>query len=222
MGWVETPDGRLRVGKILGMVRNYPGHARESGAPPPAHPVYFFKPATALLPDEGTIPVPREVGALEAEGELAFVLGSRARSVAAEEAEAHILGFCAFLDITARDVQRKAMAEGMPWTLAKGMDGFAPISRLEPREEVRDPHALDLRLDVNGRTRQKASTGEMVHRIPEILAAISAHITLERGDVIATGTPAHVPSVVPGDRLELTISEVGILRVAVAGSSERG
>lgn len=220
MGWLETPAGRVRVGKILCLVRNYPAHAHESGAEPPTEPVYFLKPPTALMPGGGGLVVPPDAGVLEAEGELAFVVGARARRVPPEEAEAHILGYCAFLDITARDLQRRAMKEGLPWTVAKGMDGFAPISPLRPREEVGDPHGLELRLAVNEKTHQRASTAEMVHRIPETLAAISVRITLERGDVVATGTPANVPPIEPGDRLHLRVSRVGSLRVHVEGPAE--
>lgn len=215
MGWVETPDGRIRVGKILGLVRNYRGHARESGTEPPAEPVYFLKPSTALLPDGGRLTVREDVGILEAEAELALVIGATTTAVPAAQVSDHILGYCAFLDITARDLQRQAMEAGLPWTLAKGMDGFAPISPLRPREEVRDPHALDIRLEVNGEEAQRGSTADMVHRIPEIVAAISARITLEAGDVIATGTPAGVPGIGPGDRLDLRIPTVGQVRVAV-------
>ncbi|MFQ6012368.1 MAG: fumarylacetoacetate hydrolase family protein [Thermoplasmata archaeon] len=218
MGWVEGPDGRIRVGKILGLVRNYRGHAEESGMEAPAEPVYFLKPATALLPNGGRLAIPAGVGVLEAEAELALVMGATTKAVPAERVGASILGYCAFLDITARELQRRAVAEGLPWTLAKGMDGFAPISALRPREDVGDPHGLEIRLEVNGELRQRGSTAEMVHRIPDIVAAISARLTLERGDVIATGTPAGVPHIEAGDRLDLRIPKVGRLRVTVEGS----
>ncbi len=218
MGWVETPDGRLRVGKVLGLVRNYRAHAEESGMQPPSEPVFFLKPTTALLPDGGRLVVPPDAGVLDAEAELALVIGETTKAVPAAQADASILGYCAFLDITARDLQRHAMAEGLPWTLAKGMDGFAPISALRPREEVGDPHNLDIRLAINGEGAQQGSTAEMVHRIPEIVAAVSARLTLERGDVIATGTPAGVPRIGAGDQLDLRIPSVGRLRVTVKAS----
>lgn len=221
MGWVEVPGGRIRVGKILGLVRNYRAHAEESGTRPPTEPVYFLKPSTALLPDGGRLIVPPEAGILEAEAELALVMGMKTKSIAASQVDASILGYCAFLDITARDVQRRAMEEGLPWTQAKGMDGFAPISALRPREEVGDPHDLEIRLAVNGEERQRGSTSQMVHRIPEIVAAISSRITLERGDVIATGTPAGVPRIGLGARLDLRISEVGRLQITVESSGSR-
>ncbi|MFQ5986391.1 MAG: fumarylacetoacetate hydrolase family protein [Thermoplasmata archaeon] len=215
MGWVEAPGEKIRVGKILGLVRNYRAHAEESGTEPPTEPVFFLKPPTALLPSGGRLAVPPDAGVVEAEAELALVIGTKTKSVEAARADRVILGYCAFLDITARALQRRAMAEGLPWTLAKGMDGFAPISPLRPKEEVRDPHNLEIRLAVNGEVRQRGSTAEMVHRIPDIVAAISAHFTLERGDVIATGTPAGVPRVEPGDNLELRIPNVGHLVVTV-------
>ncbi|MFQ5553101.1 MAG: fumarylacetoacetate hydrolase family protein, partial [Thermoplasmata archaeon] len=128
MGWLEAPGGKIRVGKILGLVRNYRAHAQESGTEPPTEPVFFLKPTTALLPSGGRLFVPPDVGVLEAEAEFALVIGTKTKSVAAAQADRAILGYCAFLDITARALQHRAMAEGLPWTLAKGMDGFAPIS----------------------------------------------------------------------------------------------
>lgn len=216
MTWVEGPAGRLPVGKILCLIRNYAPHAAESGAEVPETPLYFLKPSTALVHDGGTVRIPPEVGDLQAEGELGVVVGRRLREVAASEALGHVLGYVAFLDMTARDLQRTAMREGLPWSRAKGMDTFAPVSGVRPAEAVPDPHDLAFRLRVNGEVRQRASTAEMVHRIPAALAFISRTVTLEPGDILATGTPAGVPSVGPGDDLELEVEKVGALRVRVA------
>lgn len=219
MTWVETPEGRLSVGKIVCLVRNYRAHAEEAGQDAPREPTYFLKPATALVHDGEAVVVPPITSDVQAEAELAVVVGRPARAIQAEQAEEHVLGYAVLLDITARDLQRRASAEGLPWTLAKGMDTFAPVSAVQPRERVPDPHRLELTLRVNGEVRQRGSTADMVHRIPPALAAISSRMTLERGDLVATGTPAGVPSVGPGDRLEAEVPGVGRLRVTVEAGS---
>ncbi len=215
MTWVQAPEGRLRVGKIVCLIRNYRAHAEEFGEEPPAEPTYFLKPATAIVHDGEAVAAPPNTSDLQAEAELAVVVGSRARGMPAEDAMGYVHGYAVFLDITARDLQRRAGAAGLPWTLAKGMDTFAPVSDVRPREGVPDPHDLELSLWVNGELRQRASTGDMIHPIPATLSAISARLTLERGDLVATGTPEGVPSIGPGDQLEAAVSGVGRLRVRV-------
>lgn len=215
MTWVETPSGRLSVGKILCLVRNYAAHAEEFRQTVPEEPVYFLKPATAIVHDGEAVVAPPGESDLQAEAELAVVVGKRARSIRPEEAYGHLLGYAAFLDITARTLQRRAIREGLPWSLAKGMDTFAPVSAVRPKEVVPDPHDLELHLRVNGKTRQRASTARMVHRIPETLAHLARAVTLEPGDLVATGTPEGVPAIGPGDVLELEIEKVGRLEVTV-------
>lgn len=215
MTWVETPSGKLRVGKILCLVRNYRAHAEEFNQEVPPEPVFFLKPATAIVHDGEVVVAPPITSDLQAEAELGVVMESTARAVDSDEAYEYVLGYCAFLDITARDIQREAMQEGLPWSLAKGMDTFAPVSAVRPREEVGDPHRLDILHTVNGVPRQKATTAAMIYSVPDIIAHLSAHITLQRGDLIATGTPERVPRVRPGDVLEVSIQGVGKLRVSV-------
>ncbi len=215
MTWVLVPEGRLRVGKILCLARNYRAHAEEFDETVPPQPTYFIKPATSIIHDGGEVVAPEITSDLHAEAELAVVIGTAARRVSRDSALDHVLGYCVFLDITARDLQRQAVRDGLPWTLAKGMDTFSPISDVRPKEEVGDPHALEILLKVNGKTRQSASTAQMVHKVPDVIASISAHMTLERGDMIATGTPEGVPRIVPGDRLQAEVRGVGRLRVKV-------
>ncbi len=149
------------------------------------------------------------------EAELGVVIGAPARGVPVGSAYDFVLGYCVILDITARDLQLKAIEEGLPWTLAKGMDTFAPVSRVTSRDEVEDPHALEIVLKVNGEVKQRAHTAEMVHGVPDVVASISSHITLMEGDIIATGTPAGVPRVVAGDELDGEIEGVGSVVVRV-------
>lgn len=204
------------MGKILCLVRNYRGHAEESGHEAPPEPTYFLKPSTSIIHHGDTVVAPTLASDLQAEAELAVVIGSTARKVSLDSSLECVLGYAVFLDMTARNLQREAIREGLPWTLAKGMDTFAPISEARLREDVGDPHGLEIRLKVNEVTRQRASTSQMVHKIPDIIASISSRITLERGDVIATGTPEGVPSVVPGDAMEAVIDGIGRLKVKVA------
>ncbi len=202
--------------KILCVARNYADHAKEMGTPVPGEPIFFLKPATSLLPGGGTIVLPRESTRVEVETELAAILGAGGRDVAAGDAMPLVAGYAVFFDITARDLQTKARKDGSPWTASKGFDTFAPISEGVHANRVREPHGLSIRLRVNDTVRQDSSTGQMVFRIPQLIEAASRIMTLERGDVIATGTPSGVWPIVPGDVLEAEIAEVGRLRCTVA------
>ncbi|MEE9236420.1 MAG: fumarylacetoacetate hydrolase family protein [Thermoplasmata archaeon] len=219
MTWVMTPGGKLHVGKILCLVRNYRAHAEESGQGAPSEATYFMKPSTSIIHDGEKVIAPRIAHDLQAEAELAVVMGSTARGISRNSSIECVLGYAVFLDITARNLQRSAIGDGLPWTLAKGMDTFAPVSEVRARGEVADPHDLEIRLRVNGVTRQKASTGEMIHRVPDIIASISSHMTLQKGDILATGTPEGVPTIRPGDLLEADIEGVGQLRIGVEAPS---
>lgn len=207
---------KLRPSKILCVARNYEDHAKEMGNPVPPEPIFFLKPATALLHDGGTILLPPASKRVEVETELAVILGAGGRDVAASEASALVEGYAVFFDITARDLQSRARQEGSPWTASKAFDTFAPISKAVPAGSVADPHNLPILLRVNGVVRQDSNTRRMVFRIPELLAAASQIMTLERGDVLATGTPAGVWPIVSGDVLTAEIEGVGRLRCAVA------
>ena len=213
---VRTGRGPADVSKILCVARNYADHAKEMGTPVPKEPIFFLKPTTALLPNGGTILLPPQSKRVEVETELAVILGTGGIDVPAKEAMALVAGYSVFFDITARDLQAKAREDGSPWTAAKGFDTFAPISATVPAERVSDPHALAIRLKVNGVVRQDSNTEQMIFRIPRLIEAASQIMTLEAGDVIATGTPAGVWPIVPGDRLEADIEGVGTLRCTVA------
>lgn len=215
---VKLPMGRrsIAVSKVLCVARNYADHAKEMGTPIPEEPIFFLKPAIALLPGGGTILVPSQSGRVEVETELAAILGSGGRDVSAAKAMDLVAGYAVFFDITARDLQSKARQDGSPWTAAKGFDTFAPISEAVPAERVSDPHDLPIRLRVNGVVRQNSNTRQMVFKIPQLLEAASRIMTLEVGDILATGTPAGVWPIAPGDVLDAEIPGVGRLRCTVA------
>ncbi len=217
--WIETPSGRLNVGKILCLVRNYRAHAEEFGEEVPPEPTFFLKPPTSIVHDGEEVIVPDTTSDLQVEAELGVVIGATTKEVSVESSYDYVFGYCVVLDITARDLQRKAMKEGLPWTLSKGMDTFAPLSNATPKEEVADPHALEILLKVNGKPKQRARTAQMIQKVPAVVASISSHMTLMKGDVIATGTPAGVPKVRAGDELEAEIEQVGRITVRVEGAS---
>ena len=216
MIWLRVDGRRLRPAKILCVARNYSEHAKESGGDVPEVPVFFLKPLTALLASGGTILLPPESHRVELECELAAILGKGGRDVTKTRAMGLVMGYAVIFDITARDLQREAKEKGLPWTTAKGFDTFAPISAITPAKRVRDPHDLAIRAEINGEVAQDSNTHEMVHRIPDLIASASRIMTLERGDILATGTPAGVREIRAGDVLRGTIERVGRLDARVA------
>ncbi len=216
MSQLEIAGKPVPPSKILCVARNYVDHAKEMGTAVPEEPIFFLKPTTSLLPGGGTILLPRESKRVEVETELAAILGAGGRDVDAGDAMRLVAGYAVFFDITARDLQTKARKDGSPWTASKGFDTFAPISEGVLANRVRNPHGLSIRLRVNDAIRQDSNTGQMVFRIPKLIEAASRIMTLEPGDVIATGTPAGVWPIAPGDVLEADIEEVGRLRCTVA------
>jgi 2-keto-4-pentenoate hydratase/2-oxohepta-3-ene-1,7-dioic acid hydratase in catechol pathway len=212
---VRGTGERIRVGKILGVGRNYSEHVREMGWSDATPPVLFLKPATAIVHDGGAVRIPPGVGETHHEVELVVAIGKPGRLIAEPEALEHVLGYAVGLDMTLRDVQAAAKAKGEPWAISKGFDTSAPVSTVAPRDEVGDGSGLCLVLIVNGSTRQEASTSSMIHGVPALVAFVSRFMTLERGDLIFTGTPAGVGAVHPGDLLEASLEKVGTLAVRV-------
>jgi 2-keto-4-pentenoate hydratase/2-oxohepta-3-ene-1,7-dioic acid hydratase in catechol pathway len=210
-------QGRLACGKVVGLVGNYAKHRAEMGHAPeaPRDLQFFLKPSTALLPSGKAIVLPAGIGRVEHEVELAVVIGKAARKVAPADAMRHVLGYAVILDVTARELQAEAKKAGLPWDEAKGFDTFAPISAVVPKAKVKDPHDVLLTLRVNGQVRQQGSTSAMMTRIPEVVARLSRSMTLERGDVIATGTPEGVGPLFAGDRVEAEAEGVGALQCDV-------
>jgi 2-keto-4-pentenoate hydratase/2-oxohepta-3-ene-1,7-dioic acid hydratase in catechol pathway len=197
----------MRPGKIVCVGRNYPEHARELGNEPPERPLIFLKPPSSVIGDGASIVLPRESERVEHEGEIALVVGRRARNVDADAAWAFIAAIAPLNDVTARDLQR---ADGQ-WTRAKGFDTFCPLGRPVALHRV-DPAALEVVCRVNGEERQRGSVAEMSFPIPVLIEYISSIMTLEPGDVIATGTPSGVGPLTPGDVVEVEIPGVGRLR----------
>lgn len=178
-----------RPGKIICVGLNYHDHCREQSIEPPVYPMLFSKFANAVSDPEAPVTRPRATEKLDLECELAIVIGRRASRIGREEASSVIFGYTVLNDVTMRDLQR----EDRQWLRAKGSDGFAPMGPVVvTADEIGSPDALRLRSSVNGETWQDSSTTEMVFDVPTIVAFASRTITLDPGDVIATGTPAGV------------------------------
>ncbi len=206
---------RLPVGKILCLGRNYREHAREMKAEVPASPVVFLKPSTALLGNGGIVIIPSLSKQMHYEAEMVVAIGKDGKAIPRDRAMDHVEGYAVGLDMTLRDLQSAAKSNGLPWSISKGFDTSAPVSDIVPKDRVRDPHALQLTLHVNGSTRQQASTREMIFRIEEIIEFVSQIFTLERGDLIFTGTPQGVGDARSGDILTASLESVGSLTVTV-------
>ncbi|ASJ15553.1 fumarylacetoacetate hydrolase family protein [Thermococcus radiotolerans] len=201
----------LRPSKIICLGRNYAEHAKELGHEVPKEPVIFLKPPSSLISPKEAIILPRKSKEVHHEVELAVIIGKRGRRIPRERAMDYVLGYTILLDITARDLQWEAKRKGLPWTVSKGFDTFAPVGpRVVDKREL-DVSDLELGLRVNGEIRQLARTSEMIFKIPEIIEYVSGIMTLEPGDIIATGTPAGVGPLRHGDRVEAWIDGIGTL-----------
>jgi 2-keto-4-pentenoate hydratase/2-oxohepta-3-ene-1,7-dioic acid hydratase in catechol pathway len=191
--------------KVIGIGRNYADHAAELGNEVPDEPVIFIKPATAVIGPGTPIVLPPISSEVHHEAELAVVIGTVSRHVAAEDASVHILGYTAANDVTARDLQRR---DGQ-WARAKGFDTFCPLG---PAIETElDPADLSLVCRVNGEVRQDGNTNDLVFGVAEILAFVTRVMTLLPGDVILTGTPSGVGPIHAGDRVDVEIERIGTL-----------
>ena len=193
--------------KIVCVGRNYAKHAAELGNEVPVEPLIFLKPPSAIIGEGGPIVIPQGVGRVDFEGEIGVVMGTRARHVTAQDAWAHVAALVPVNDVSARDLQK---SDGQ-WTRAKGFDTFCPVGMPVPLGDV-DLDALSVTTRVNGEVRQQAPVGEMVFTIPFLIAHISRIMTLEPGDLIATGTPEGVGPLAAGDVVEIEIGGVGTVK----------
>ena len=193
--------------KIVCVGRNYAKHAAELGNEVPVEPLIFLKPPSAIIGEGRPIVIPHGVGRVDFEGEIGVVMGTRARHVTAQDAWAHVAALVPVNDVSARDLQK---SDGQ-WTRAKGFDTFCPVGTPVPLGGV-DLEALSVTTRVNGEVRQQAPVGEMVFTIPFLIAHISRIMTLEPGDLIATGTPEGVGPLAAGDVVEIEIAGVGTVK----------
>lgn len=201
----------LPTTKILCIGKNYQDHADEMGLGTPDEPLIFFKPTSALIGPEEAIVIPSKVTTdVDPEGELVIVIGQLAKNVSEEEAMDYVWGYTIGNDVSARDIQTR---DGQ-WARAKGFDTFCPLGPWIETEFVPDGQVLETRVD--GEIRQKASNELMLFSVQQIIAHVTAAMTLLPGDVIFTGTPAGVGRIEPGQVVEVEIEGIGVLRNPVA------
>ena len=198
---LPTTDTTLRPGKLLCIGRNYAKHAAEMKSDVPDTPMVFLKPSTALVRSGGTVELPPQSQEVHHELELVAVITTGGKHIAQEDAMNHVGGYALGLDMTARDVQQQAKDRRHPWSVAKGFDTFAPLGAFVPADSIADVQQLTLSLSVNGETRQRGTTADMIFSVAELVAYCSSVFTLEPGDLLYTGTPEGVGPVRAGDTL---------------------
>jgi len=197
------------VRRIFCVGRNYPEHAREMGASDVRAPPFFFtKPADAVMPSGSAVPYPSRTSDFHHEIELVVALA----------AEREIYGYAVGNDLTRRDVQAAMKKDGKPWDTAKGFDHSAPVSPIARAADIGHPERGRIWLEVNGKLRQEGDVGDMIWRVPEIVAELATWFELEAGDLIFTGTPAGVGPLKPGDRVRGGVDGVGLLEHSIAAA----
>jgi 2-keto-4-pentenoate hydratase/2-oxohepta-3-ene-1,7-dioic acid hydratase in catechol pathway len=201
-------------GKIIGVGRNYREHAKELANAVPDEPLLFFKPPTAIIGPGEPIVRPRGWERVDFEGELGVVIGKRCRRVSAADALGYVFGYTIVNDVTVRDLQKK---DGQ-WTRAKGFDSFCPVGPVVV--PGLDPTKLRIVTRVDGVVKQDAPTSDMLFDVPTLIAVASRVMTLEPGDLIATGTPAGVGPLAPGNVVEIEIEGIGTLHNPVVEEEE--
>lgn len=208
-------------GKVVCVGLNYHDHARETGNPVPDEPVLFAKFANSVVGDHAHVAIPRCAEKVDYEAELGVVIGRRASQVPTGVARSRIAGYLPVNDLSARDLQWRLGQ----WTRGKAIDGFLPTGPwLVTPDDVGDPHDLPVRTRVNGELRQDSSTSQMIFGVAQLVSSISETITLEPGDLIATGTPPGVGAaadpprfLAPGDVVEVEIGGLGTLTTHLVG-----
>ena len=212
-----------RPGKILCIGHNYKGHIGIGKTELPEYPNFFCKTANVITGHQQPILIPRLTSQVDYEAELAVIIGKRGRDIPEAEAMDFVAGYSIFNDVSARDVQKRTSQ----WFLGKSFDGFGPLGpALVTKDEVPDPHCLDLELTVNGLTKQHTNTSDLIFSVPFLVSYLSRVLTLDPGDIIATGTPAKLvlsgskgsPEASQpqrfldsGDVVEITIEKLGTL-----------
>ena len=200
--------------KLVCVGRNYAKHAAELGGVVPDEPLIFFKPPSSMISDGQSIVIPKGVGRVDFEGEIAVVIGEACRNISAKDSWDVVEGIAPLNDVTARDLQRM----DDQWGRAKGFDTFCPIGEIVSAATV-DLSDLSVITRVNGEVRQQGHVSDLVFSIPVLIEYISSIMTLEVGDLIATGTPEGVGPLSVGDIVEVEVGEVGSVSNMVVAES---
>jgi fumarylpyruvate hydrolase len=213
---VAGGDARFPVHRIYCIGRNYAEHAKEMGASVErSQPMFFMKPADAIVTDGADVPYPSATQDLHHEVEMVVALARGGADIPRERALDCVFGYGVGLDLTRRDLQAAAKAKGHPWDAAKGFDASAPVSALHRVEEIGHPRQAQLSLDVNGERRQQADIADMIFDVAAIIQELSRLWTLAPGDLVFTGTPAGVGALQRGDRVEAILAGVAHLTARI-------
>ncbi|MGD9658953.1 MAG: fumarylacetoacetate hydrolase family protein [Methylocystis sp.] len=209
---------RFPVRRIFCVALNYAAHAREMGKEPAKGgepPVFFAKPADAVVESGATIPYPTLTNDFHHEIELVAALSRGGSDIPADEALDCVFGYAAGIDLTRRDLQTAARNAGRPWDMSKGFDHSAPVGAIRPVAEIGHPAQRRIALSVNGVLRQAGDLGDLIWSVPEIIAALSRNVALAAGDLIFTGTPSGVGPLLAGDRVEGEVEDVGSVAISI-------
>ena len=190
--------------KIICIGWNYRPHLKELNGPLPEVPLVFLKPSTCIVHDGDDIVIPKGITNVQYECELALVFGKGGKDILEKDALSYVSHIAVFNDVTARDMQNECRRKGDAWSLSKGMDTFGPVSDYVPADGL-DLSNLHLMLKVNGKVRQDGHTSDMIFSPAKLISYVSKFMTIEEGDIMATGTPEGVGEIVPGDIVELEI-----------------
>jgi fumarylpyruvate hydrolase len=213
---IEGSDARFPVHRIYCIGRNYADHAKEMGSVVDrTNPVFFCKPADAVVADGSKIPYPPGTTDLHHEVEMVVALHSGGNNIAATDALKHVFGYAVGLDLTRRDLQAKAKEKGNPWDTAKAFDRSAPISAIRSTRKMGNPLRGKLELEVNGQLRQSGDISDMIFGVPQIIQALSKLFELTAGDLIFTGTPAGVAALARGDWFKARLEGIAELHGAI-------
>lgn len=210
---------RFPVHRIYCVGRNYADHAREMGNDPKEEPpVFFTKPADAIVANGVAVPYPPRTENFHHEVELVVAIGAAGRNIAASQALGHVFGYAVGNDLTRRDLQGASKKKGLPWDTGKAFDASAPIGAIRPAS-LGHVERGRIWLTVNGETRQQSDVSEMIWSVADVIAELSTLFELRAGDLIYTGTPAGVGPLKPGDRIECGIDGLASLSNTVAGAA---
>jgi 2-keto-4-pentenoate hydratase/2-oxohepta-3-ene-1,7-dioic acid hydratase in catechol pathway len=211
-----------RPSKVIGVALNYRSHAAEGGFEPPSRPVVFLKGPNSLVGHGQAVLVPPQSERIDHEGELGVVIGRRVHNLDPSRWREAVAGYTIVNDLTARDWQLEDIQHQHPWALTKSFDGYGPVGPwLVTPDEVPDPGQLDLEVRVDGTVTQSSNTRHMIFGVGALIIFLSQVLTLEPGDLIATGTPDGIGPVPDGQTVEVRIAKLGILRNPVRFQSTR-
>lgn len=212
-------DARFPIRRVFCVGRNYVEHQKEMGSDGREQPFFFAKAAHDVLAvpagEQGLVHYPPMSSDYHWETEMVVAIAKGGYKIAADKAEEHVFGYGVGLDMTRRDLQQVGKDKGRPWTFGKDFDQAAPMGPLTPAAKIGHPAKAQLRLVVNGQTKQDSDIDQMIWSVPEQIAFLSQHYTLEPGDLIMTGTPAGVGAAKVGDELIASIAGLETLKVRI-------